>query len=84
MKILTSKPRHDNSVILILKVFCQQTDQDKAFIELVSGAVVLHFGLIDEILNNSDNKQPVLSTVRCDERPFSQSQPPYVWNYMSC
>jgi hypothetical protein len=39
VKILTSKPRHDNSVnILILKVFCQQTHQDKAFIELVLGA----------------------------------------------
>ena len=36
------------------------------------------------VINHSDNEQPVLSTVRCDERPFSQSQPPYVWNYMSC
>jgi hypothetical protein len=38
---LTSKPRHDNSVILILKVFCQQTDQDKSFIELVLGAALI-------------------------------------------
>ena len=47
--------------------------------------VELYFELIDtKKMNNSDIEQPVLSTVRCDERPFSQSQPPYVWNYMSC
>ena len=38
MKILNSKPRQDNSVILFQKGFCQQTDKNQSFIELVLGA----------------------------------------------
>ena len=34
MKILNSKPRQDNSVILFQKGFCQQTDKNQSFIEL--------------------------------------------------
>ena len=39
MKILNSKPRQDNSVILFQKGLCQQTDKNQSFIELVLGAV---------------------------------------------
>ena len=38
MKILNSKPRQDNSVILFQKGFCQQTDKNQSLIELVLGA----------------------------------------------
>ena len=38
VKILNSKPRQDNSVILFQKGFCQQTDKNQSFIELVLGA----------------------------------------------
>ena len=38
MKILNSKPRQDNSVILFQKGFSQQTDKNQSFIELVLGA----------------------------------------------
>ena len=38
VKILNSKPRQDNSVILFQKGFCQQTDKNQSLIELVLGA----------------------------------------------
>ena len=43
MKILNSKPRQDNSVILFQKGFCQQTDKNQSFIELVLGAAFLQY-----------------------------------------
>ena len=43
MKILNSKPRQDNSVILFQKGFCQQTDKNQSLIELVLGADAREF-----------------------------------------
>ena len=41
VKILNSKPRQDNSVILFQKGFCQQTDKNQSLIELVLGAALV-------------------------------------------
>ena len=46
VKILNSKPRQDNSVILFQKGFCQQTDKNQSFIELVLGAASGRFFFI--------------------------------------